>query len=88
MTHDTQVLRTWKSGAFASGVLLLGAQVASAVQGSAIGSVVAADGSVVDAEDVRILTKAFELSVDVAVQAGGLTAWRVLRWREGQTRKR
>jgi hypothetical protein len=34
--------------------------------------------------DERILTSAFELIVDIAVQAGGLTAFRIYRWADAR----
>lgn len=73
--------RTWKAGAFATGVLLLGSQANGAVQLLALG-VNPLDAS--READRLAITTAFEVITDVLVQAGGLTAFRVFRWWDAQ----
>ena len=73
--------RTWRAGAFAVGVLLLSSQLDTSVSLSLSG--VDPLGASEEA-DIRALTTAFEVLVDVAVQAVGLTAFRIFRWAEAQ----
>ena len=73
--------RTWRAGAFAVGVLLLASQLDTTVALYASG--VDPLGTSAEA-DYRALTTAFEVLVDVAVQAAGLTAFRIFRWAEAQ----
>ena len=73
--------RTWKAGAFATGVLLLGAQANAALQLLAMG----VDPLAASREADRLtITTAFEVITDVLVQATGLTAFRIYRWYDAQ----
>ena len=63
----------------AVGVLLLSSQLDTSVSLSLSG--VDPLGASEEA-DIRALTTAFEVLVDVAVQAAGLTAFRIFRWAE------
>lgn len=65
--------RTWRAGAFATGVLILGTQFAAydALNSMEVPSAAA---------DLKISSYASEVVVDVATQAFSITAFRVFRW--------
>ncbi len=74
--------RTWKAGAFATGVLLLCTQFATYSTLSAAGIDPVDTSSA--ALDLRLSSVASEVVADVAVQAVGLTAFRTFRWWDAQ----
>lgn len=71
------VSRTWRGGAFATGMLILATQLVtySTLSGQGIDPYLPS----IEA-DRALLTTAFEVITDIAVQAVGLTAFRVYRW--------
>jgi hypothetical protein len=76
--------RTWRAGAFATGCLILGTQMETYVSLVSRGIDPLAPSY---EADVAALSHAFEIASDVAVQATGLTAFRVFRWWDAQERR-
>lgn len=81
--------RTWRAGAFAVGVLILSTQLSLydslTAQGLDPYTVPSTEG--IDAgaaADAQILSTAFELIIDIGVQAVQMTLFRAYRWREAQ----
>ena len=73
--------RTWRGGAFATGMLVLSTQLVTAVALSERGI----DYTVPSTEaDYEVIRRGFEVICDIAVQAVGLTAFRLYRWRDAQ----
>lgn len=73
--------RTWRGGAFAVGLLLLGTQATTSVALAERGldPLVASEQA-----DFLVLARLFEVITDVVVQAGALTAFRLYRWADAQ----
>ena len=76
--------RTWKAGAFATGMLLLCTQFTTFVSFSLQGLDYYGPLGASREADMQIISTAFELICDVAVSAVGLTAFRLYRWRDAQ----
>lgn len=89
-TWQVALARTWRAGAFAIGILILGTQLSLYVSLSSQGldpttvpSTAGVDSGA--PADMQILQTAFELICDCTVQAAQLTLFRMYRWREGQS---
>ena len=80
-TLPEAIARCWKAGAFAVGVLLLSTQASTFVSLASQG--IDPLGPSPQADEM-VLTNAFEIICDVAVQAAGLTAFRIFRWYDAQ----
>jgi len=88
-TWQTALSRTWRAGAFAIGVLIFSTQLSLYVSLSSQGldpyTVPTTSG--IDSAapaDMEILSTAFELIVDCAVQGVYLTLFRLYRWADAQ----
>ena len=84
--------RTWRAGAFAVGVLILSTQASLFLSLSSQGldpyTVPTAEGiDRLEEADTQIIQTAFELIIDVAVQATFLTLFRLFRWADAQPRR-
>ena len=79
--------RTWRGGSFATGVLLLSTQLATAVRFSAMGLDPYGPLGASAQGDYELIKTAFEVICDIAVQCVGLTAFRYIRWRDAQQYK-
>jgi hypothetical protein len=79
---STSLARTWRAGAFAAGMLLLGTQVHTYLALSAVGlePFLGASREV----DVILINIANSVVIDVVAQASSLTAFRVYRWWDAQ----
>jgi len=73
----TALARTWRGGAFATGMLLLGTQAHTYVELSALG--LEPVFGVSFETDVKLINIANSVTIDVAVQATALTAFRIYR---------
>ena len=80
--------RTWKAGAFATGMLLFSTQLVTYVTLTAHGIDALDPVDVLAKGESTILTTADEVLFDVLVQFGGLTAFRIFRWWDAQQYKR
>jgi len=91
-TWQTALGRTWRAGAFAVGVLIFSTQASLFVSLSSQGldpyTVPTTEGiDSLERADTQILQTAFELIIDVIVQATSLTLFRLFRWTDGQSYK-
>jgi len=86
-TLGAALSRTWKAGAFATGMLLLCTQLVTFVTLTAQGIDALDPADVLAKGEATILTTADEVIFDVIVQATGLTAFRVYRWKDAQQYK-
>jgi len=78
----TSLSRTWRAGAFATGMLLLGTQIHTYLELSAVGlePFLGASREV----DVILINIANSVVIDVVAQASALTAFRIYRWWDAQ----
>ncbi|KAK3285923.1 hypothetical protein CYMTET_6492 [Cymbomonas tetramitiformis] len=73
-------IRSWKAGAFATGLLIIGTQVSTTVSFAGQGLVPVLGESYEG--DLQLVRTLGELILDIVVQATVLTAWRQLRYGE------
>ena len=83
------ISRTWRAGAFAVGMLLLSTQLTTylSLTSQGLDPYTVPTTAGIDSgsqADLQILSTAFEVIIDVGVQATQLTLWRVFRWRVSQ----
>ena len=88
-TWQTALSRTWRAGAFAVGLLILSTQIYTYFSLSSQGldpytvPTTAGVDQLAQA-DIQILSTAFELIIDVIVQALFMTSFRLYRWADAQ----
>ena len=84
-TWQEAFARTWKGGAFATGILLLATQLSTFIALTERGLDPTTAGLGVDpAADYEVIRRGFEVICDIAVQCVGLTAFRLYRWKDAR----